>query len=150
MTEFEFWEKFVKENGLDPDSKYDGVFGFEAQGFFGAERIAALLAGKKRAAFFPYSSYVVDDGLIPVSGEHYIILGAGRQPVCVIQTTRVQVVPFDQVTMEMVSAEGEDSSVEEWRQKTREILEDECLAAGISFAPDIKLVYMEFEVVFRS
>ena len=98
----------------------------------------------------PYASYVVDDCLIPVSGEHYIILGAGRQPVCVIQTTRVQVVPFDQVTMEMVSAEGEDSSVEEWRQKTREILEDECLAAGISFAPDIKLVYMEFEVVFRS
>ena len=149
MTEFEFWEKFVKESGLDPDSKYDGVFGFEAQGFFGAERIAALLAGKKRAAFFPYSSYVVDDGLIPVSGEHYIILGAGRQPVCVIQTTRVQVVPFDQVTMEMVAKEGEDSSMEEWREKTRENLEEEGQVVGFEFSPDIKLVYMEFEVVYR-
>ena len=149
MTEFEFWEKFVKESGLDPDSKYDGVFGFEAQGFFGAERIAALLAGKKRAAFFPYSSYVVDDGLIPVSGEHYIILGTGRQPVCVIQTTRVQVVPFDQVTMEMVAKEGEDSSMEEWREKTRENLEEEGQIVGFEFSPDIKLVYMEFEVVYR-
>lgn len=149
MTEYEYWQKFLKEKGLDPESKYAGVFGFEAKGFAGTERIASLLAGKKRAAFFPYSSYAIDNEVLPVSDEHYLILGAERTPVCVIRTTRVQIVPFDQVTMEMVQAEGEDSSVEEWRQKTRENLEEEGQVVGFEFEPDIKLVYMEFEVVGR-
>lgn len=149
MTEYEYWEKFLKSSGLDPESKYAGVFGFEARGFCGTERIAALLAGRKKAAFFPYSSYAIDNEVLPVSGEHYMILGANREPICVIRTSRVQVVPFDQVTMEMISNEGEDSSLEEWREKTRENLEEEGEVVGFEFSPDIKLVYMEFELVYR-
>ena len=149
MTEYEYWEKFLNEKGLDPESKYAGVFDFEAKGFAGTERIAALLAGRKRAVFFPYSSYAIDNEVLPVSDEHYLILGADREPLCVIKTTSVQIVPFDQVTMEMVAKEGEDSSMEEWREKTRENLEEEGQIVGFEFSPDIKLVYMEFEVVYR-
>ena len=149
MTEYEYWDKFLKEKCLDQEAKYAGVFGFEAKGFGGTERTAALLAGRKRAAFFSYASFAIDNEVLPVSDEHYIVLGADGSPLCVIKTTAVQVVPFDQVTMEMVAKEGEDSSVEEWREKTRENLEEEGQVVGFEFSPDIKLVYMEFEVVYR-
>ena len=67
-----------------------------------------------------------------------------------IKITGVQIVPFDQVTWEMAAREGEDSSLEEWRERERENLEDEGAVVGFEFSSDIKLVYVEFEVAFRA
>ena len=50
MTEKECWEKFLAQSGLGEEAKFAGEFGFEARGFAGTERLAALLAGKKTAA----------------------------------------------------------------------------------------------------
>lgn len=149
MTEKEYWDDFVKKSGLEDEAKYAGDFGFEARGFAGTERLASVLAGKKTAAFFSYASFAVDNEELPVSDEHYIVLGADREPLCIIKTTSVQVLPYDQVTWEMAQKEGEDSSLEEWRQKTRENLEEEGDLVGFDFTPDLKLIYMEFKVVHR-
>lgn len=147
MTEKECWDNFIKKSGLDGEAKYAGSFGFEARGFAGTERIAALLAGKKTAAFFSFATFAIDNEELPVSDEYYIVLGANREAVCVIKTTAVQILPYNQVAWEMAAREGEDSSLEEWRERTRENLEDEGAVVGFEFSPDIKLVYVEFEVV---
>ena len=147
MTEKEFWENFLKKSGLGEDAKHSGEFGFEARGFAGSERLAALLAGKKTAAFFSYATFAIDNEELPVSGEYYIVLDGNREPFCVIQTSSVQILPFNQVTWEMAVREGEDSSLEEWREKTRENLEEEGELVGFEFSPDMKLVYMEFKLV---
>ncbi|MCR5046900.1 MAG: ASCH domain-containing protein [Treponema sp.] len=149
MTEKEYWDDFVKKSGLEDEAKYAGDFGFEARGFAGTERLASVLAGKKTAAFFSYASFAVDNEELPLSDEYYIVLGADREPLCIIKTTSVQVLPYDQVTWEMAQKEGEDSSLEEWRQKTRENLEEEGDLVGFDFTPDLKLIYMEFKVVHR-
>ena len=150
MTEKEYWENFIKKTGLDGEAKYAGEFGFEARGFAGTERLAALAAGKKTAAFFSYATFAIDNEELPVSGEYYIVTDANREPFCMIRTTAVQILPYDQVTWEMAAREGEDSSLEEWRAKTRENLEEEGELVGFEFAPDIKLVCVEFEVVDRA
>lgn len=149
MTEYECWEKFLKEKSLDQEAKFAGSFGFEAKGFAGTERIAALLAGRKTAAFFSFATFAIDNEELPVSDEYYIVLDANHEAVCVIKTTAVQILPYDQVTWEMAAREGEDSSLQDWRERTRENLEDEAAVVGFEFAPDIKLVYMEFEVASR-
>ena len=149
MTEKECWEKFIKKTGLDGQAKYAGSFGFEAKGFAGTERIAALLAGKKTAAFFSYATFAIDNEELPVSDEYYIVLDASQEAVCIIKTTAVQILPYDQVAWEMAAREGEDSSLQEWRERTRENLEEEGELVGFEFAPDIKLVYVEFEVADR-
>ena len=104
MTELELWEKYVKTTGLGDEAKYSGNFGFEAKGFAGAERLASLLAGKKTAAFFSYATFAVDNEELPVSDERYIVCGSGREALCVIKITGVQIVPFNQVTWEMAAA----------------------------------------------
>ena len=149
MTENEFWEKYANESGRGDEAKYSGDFGFEAKGFAGAERLASILAGKKTAAFFSYATFAVDNEELPVSDEHYIVRGADGEPLCVIKITGVKILPFDQVTWEMAAREGEDSSMEEWRERTRENLEEEGAVVGFDFAPDMKLVCMEFEAVYR-
>ena len=147
MTEKECWENFIKKSGLDGQAKYAGSFGFEARGFAGTERLAALLAGKKTAAFFSYATFAVDNEELPVSGEYYIVLDANNEALCVIKTTAVQILPYNQVAWEMAAREGEDSSLEEWRARTREALEDEGAVVGFEFSPDMKLVYVEFALV---
>lgn len=149
MTEKECWEKFIKESGLDGQAKYAGSFGFEARGFAGTERLAALLAGKKTAAFFSFATFAIDNEELPVSDEYYIVLGANKEAACVIKTTAVQILPYNQVAWEMAAREGEDSTLEEWRERARENLEEEGAVVGFEFSPDIKLVYVEFEVVGR-
>ena len=147
MTEKECWENFIKKSGLDGQAKYAGSFGFEARGFAGTERLAALLAGKKTAAFFSYATFAVDNEELPVSDEYYIVLDANKEAACVIKTTAVQILPYNQVAWEMAAREGEDFSLEEWRERTRENLEDEGAVVGFEFSPDIKMVYVEFALV---
>lgn len=150
MTQLEFWENFVNKTGLDGEAKYAGEFGFEARGFAGTERLASLLAGKKTAAFFSYASFAVDNEELPVSGEYYIVLDSNAEPFCIIKTSRVQVIPFDQVSWELAAREGEDSSLQEWRDRTRENLAEEGELVGFDFSPDMKLVCVEFELAARA
>ena len=76
-----------------------------------------------------------------------MVLDRSGSPRCIIELTSVRIVPFCEVTREMVIAEGEDESLEAWREKEKGYLEDEGEIAGFSFADDIKLVFHEFRIV---
>ena len=83
------------------------------------------------------------------SGELYLVLDRNEKPVCVIETQSVQVIPFNEVTWEMAKLEGEDESLEVWREKKQEYLEEEGDIMGFEFTPDIKLVFQTFNVVYK-
>ena len=76
-----------------------------------------------------------------------MVLDRSGSPRCIIELTSVRIVPFCEVTREMVMAEGEDESLEAWREKEKGYLEDEGEIVGFAFAEDIKLVFHEFRIV---
>lgn len=150
MTEIdEYWNKFIKETGRSEDDKCAGDLNFEAQGFVGDELITLVLAEKKTAFFSSWATYSIDQEPLPVSGELYVVLDRAENPRCVIETESVNIIPFNEVTWEMAQKEGEDSNIEEWRERKREYLEDEGAILGFEFTPDIKLVYQSFKVVYK-
>ena len=149
MTSNEFWQKTKAALKLQDDEIFAGDLGFEARGFAGTEKIAALLAGKKRAAFSTYAVYAIDNEILPVSGEYYIVKDAEEEAVCAIQIQRVEILPFNEVPWSLAALEGEDENLQEWRGRTREALEEEAEIIGYEFREDIKLVFMEFEIVMR-
>lgn len=149
MTSSEFWQKTKAALKLQDDESFAGELGFEARGFAGTEKIAALLAEKKRAAFSTYAVYAIDNGILPVSGEFYIVKNAEEEAVCAIQIQRVEILPFNEVPWTLAELEGEDENLQEWRERTREILEEESEIIGYEFREDIKLVFMEFKIVMR-
>ena len=149
MTSNEFWQKTKAALKLQDDESFAGDFGFEARGFAGTEKIAALLAGKKRAAFSTYAVYAIDNEILPVSGEYYIVKDAEDEAVCAIQIQRVEILPFNEVPWSLAALEGEDENLQEWRGRTREALEEEAEIIGYEFREDIKLIFMEFEIVMR-
>lgn len=149
MTSNEFWQKTKAALKLQDDESFAGELDFEAQGFAGTEKIAALLAEKKRAAFSTYAVYAIDNEILPVSGEFYIVKNADEEAVCTIQIQRVEILPFNEVPWTLAALEGEDENLQEWRERTREILEEESEIIGYEFREDIKLVFMEFKIVMR-
>lgn len=149
MTSNEFWQKTKAALKLQDDESFAGDLGFEARGFAGTEKIAALLAGKKRAAFSTCAVYAIDNEILPVSGEYYIVKDAEEEAVCAIQIQRVEILPFNEVPWSLAALEGEDENLQEWRERTREALEEEAEIIGYEFRDDIKLVFMEFEIVMR-
>ena len=140
MTAEEMW----KQSGLA--GEYDAWAFGEA-----ADKLAALVkAGIKTATCSAYDLYEAEGEDLPQPGETSVILDSADEAVCIIRTTRVYVVPFDEVAAEHAFREGEgDRSLEYWRKVHEEFLTDELSSVNLKFNENIKVVCEEFEVVYR-
>lgn len=145
MTEQEIWQAFVASN---PDAAGSSCTAWQ----FGddPDRLAQLvLEGLKTATASTEVLYELEQEPLPPVGGYNIILDSRDRPVCVTRTTRVYVVPFDQVSPAHAWKEGEgDRSLNYWRRVHRDFFTDELAEAGLAFREDIPVVCEEFEVVF--
>ena len=144
MTAKELWESFITEHHLTGCQYKAWAFGTEA------DLLAHFVAiGQKTATASPYPMYELENEPLPAVGEYSIILDGHDKAVCIIQTTKVTVVPFDQVTAEHAFKEGEgDRSLSFWRE-VHETFFTECLnEAGLKFTTDMNVVCEEFRVVY--
>ena len=83
-------------------------------------------------------------------GAYSVILDSNDNAVCIIQTEKVTVIPFCEVTAEHACKEGEgDKTLAFWRKIHRKFF-TECLnEAGRKFTPEMKVVCEEFAVVYK-
>jgi uncharacterized protein YhfF len=146
----EFWIKFIKDTKRSPEDRCSGDLKFEAKDFKNDELLALVLSGTKKAFFTSLPTFIIDQEPLPLTGELYLVFDKNDNPQCVIEITSVDIIPYINVTNEQVVQEGEDASLEEWREKEREYLEDEGAIVGFDFSPDIKLVYQTFNVIYRN
>lgn len=145
MTGKELWDLFTKENNIDENNYEAWAFGVEA------DVLANLVVtGEKTATASAYPLYEVEDEPLPSAGEYSVILDSKDNAVCVIQTTKVYVIPFNEVTEEHAFKEGEgDKSLEYWRE-VHEKFFTECMEeSGLEFTSDMKVVCEEFAVVYK-
>lgn len=145
----EYWEKFLQETGRDSEDRCAGDLTFEAKGFAGDELVSLVLNGQKTAFFSSFATFQIDGEPLPLSGELYTVLDRNNDPACIIEITDVNIIPFNEVTWGMAQKEGEDENLEQWRLRKQENLQDEGAILGFEFAPDIKLVFQVFRVVYR-
>jgi uncharacterized protein YhfF len=143
-----YWHRFLEATGRDREEKCAGDMSFEASGFVGDELLSLVLAGRKSAVFTSFATYAADNEPLPASGELYVVLDRSEVPRCIIETTSVLVVPFNEVTWEMAQLEGEDENLDAWRERHQEYLEDEGAVVGFDFSPAIKLVFQAFHVIY--
>ncbi len=145
MTAQELWKQFSEKNGIAPCRYEAWSFGEEA------DLLAKLVVdGEKTATASPYPLYELENEPLPQVGAYNIILDSRDEAVCIIQTTKVYVTPFDAVTSEQAYKEGEgDKSLAYW-QKVHEKFFTECLKeVDLEFSPAMKVVCEEFEVVYK-
>ncbi len=129
--------------------------GFQAWFFCDNRDDAGALAdlvvrGEKRATASAFEVYEAEGSRVPEPGDLSIVTDFDGVARCIIRTTRVDVVPFGEVTGEFAATEGEgDCSLAFWRRVHEEFFTRELAEIGRSFSERTPVVCERFEVVFR-
>ena len=145
MTANEMWERFITEKGTDAAQHDAWAFGDDA------DMLAELVVrGIKTATSSAYALYELEGKELPEAGEYSVILNSQDEAVCIIKTTKVFAVPFNEVMEEHAYAEGEgDRSLDYWRHVHEQFFTEELAQAGLEFTEKMKVVCEEFEVVYK-
>ena len=105
--------------------------------------------GRKRATAASLWGLEARREPLPRPGDHHVVTDWDGLAHCVIRTTAVTVVPFNEITAEHAAAEGEgDGSLESWRETHWPYYHREL--TGTAFAPteQMPIVCEEFVVVY--
>lgn len=125
----EFWQRFAKE----------------------ADKLADLaLRGIKTATASGKELYTLENEPLPVAGEYSVLLDGSENPVAILLTTKVEIIPFSKVPAEFAYLEGEgDRSLAYWRKVHEEYFRQVYEEAGIQFHENIDCVCETFTVVYK-
>ena len=108
-----------------------------------------VLEGEKTGTSSAHIWYELESEPLPKPGEYSVILDAKGEAICVIQTTKVYVTTFDQMTEEHAWKEGEgDKSLTYWRNVHKNFFTKELTEAGLCFDEKMEIVCEEFVRVF--
>ena len=147
MTTQEFWKTFLETTGRDPGTTYYECFHFTNEEQLANELLALVLSGKKRATSSSKLCYAEGEG--PKPGYLSIVTDFAGNPHCVIETKAVQVIPFNEMTYEICSREGEDECLETWQAGHRRFFLVDCQEMGYEFTEDMPVVFEDFEVIYK-
>lgn len=144
MTHQELWARYRAENPAAGDVYEAWAYGDDP------DTLAELTrAGVKTATASAGPLYELEGEPLPEAGEYSVILDSRDEAVCVVRTTRVYTVPFNQVSAEQARKEGEgDHSLAYWRRVHEDFFRAELAEAGLEFSPTMPVVCEEFEVVW--
>ena len=114
-----------------------------------ADELGALVvAGIKTATAGLFWSYEAEEEPLPQARQPSIVTDWEGRPLCVIETTEVQVLPFDEVGAQHAYEEGEgDRSLAYWREVHWRFFGRECAALGRTPSADMPVVCERFRLV---
>jgi uncharacterized protein YhfF len=145
-----FWTTFVATLDEDPTSRFYEAFHFDDNPPSADELAELVLAGRKRATAALLCAFQDANKPIPKAGDLSVVTRFSGEPLCVIETRKVQIVPFQEVSAEFAATEGEgDGSLEYWRRAHTAFFGRECARLGRAFGQAMPVVCEEFAVVFR-
>ena len=97
------------------------LFGHRGDGGEGAERIAAILAGRKRVSISIAREWELEGGL-PRIGQRLPLIDQEGTRHGVVEVERVSVMPFHEVDTDVIAADRTEGAVtiEEWREEVHD------------------------------
>lgn len=144
MTPKEMWMACKKINPDIGDEIDAWAFGVSAD-----DLANLVVRGEKTATASAYELYKLENEPLPKPGTFDVILDSWDRAVCIIEITKVSVLPFNQVSADHAFKEGEgDKSLAYWQRVHQEFF-TECLAeAGLEFSFETGVVLEEFRKVY--
>ena len=144
MTPQTLWNQYKEINPLAGPEPEAWAFGAAP------DLLAELVAkGVKTATASAYDEYVHYEEELPKVGDLDVVLDGQDQAVAIIETTKVTVLPFRDVSADHAYKEGEgDRSLTYWRQVHEELFTKWLAEIGLTFSPESKVVLEEFHVVY--
>ena len=116
-----------------------------------ANHLASLvIQGVKQATAGLLWSYEAENEPLPEAGQLSVITNWEGEPQCIVEVTKVEIMPYNEVTAEFAYREGEgDRSLEYWRKVHWEFFSQECEEIEKEPAEDMLVVLEEFKVIWK-
>jgi uncharacterized protein YhfF len=146
-----FWQSYLDslpKGSESPPSSY------QAWSFCDNEEAANELsdlvkAGTKTATCSLVWAYEAENEKLPTAGDLSIITNWDGAPLCIIETTEVEIKAFNEVDDRFAYDEGEgDRSLAYWREVHWDVFSRECPTIGRAPTETMPLVCERFRVIF--
>lgn len=117
---------------------------------YNANECARLInEGTKRATCSLKASYEAANDPLPHTGVLTLVLNWDQEPVCIIETNRVEIRSFNQVTAEFAALEGEgDQSLAWWQKAHHHFFTQQAEQEGLVFTHESELVLEYFNKIY--
>lgn len=147
-----FWNAYLESVGKAKESSDPPDAWAFGEGKEMADELGQLVySGIKTATCSLLWEYEHDGEPLPESGELSIILDGAGEPLCLIETTEVNISPYDQVDSQFAYDEGEgDRSLAYWRRAHWRFFTGVCERIGRDPEDSMPLVCERFRVVYPS
>lgn len=134
----------------EPSARYAGyeAWHFELSEAPANELLRLVLLDEKLATTSSVSSFGGERLLEP--GDYNVVTDWDGNAACVIETTHVDVMPFNEVPWALAELEGEDEYFDAWYAGHKHFLKAEAAELGTEYADDMPVVFEQFRVVFRA
>jgi uncharacterized protein YhfF len=146
-----YWAQFlaaIAEDEAKPDGYVEAFF-FGTRPDLAHEITPLVLDGTKTATGALLWAIEADGKRPARPGDFWIVTNGGDDPQCVIQTSDVRVIPFDEVGEEYAKWGGEEGcTLDGWRRLYWSYIQGECDRIGRAPHPKAPLVMERFRVVY--
>ncbi|OZI12199.1 RNA-binding protein [Bacillaceae bacterium SAS-127] len=137
-----YWDTYWKGRNK-PQSVTSWQFGASPD-----ELAQLVIDGIKTATCSAHVFYELENEPLPTIEDYSVILNSVDEPVAIIKTTDVSLMPMNEVPEEFAIAEGEgDRTYHYWRTVHEEFFTEELRKVDLEFSDDLLLVCERFEVV---
>jgi len=128
-----YWRVFCEASGVDPNAQYQ-AWHFGNTQEMALELAGLVLAGKKVATASLVSVNEIRPDEAPIEDGYSVATDFEGSPMCVIQTTEIRHLPFEEVDAQFASDEGEgDQTLKHWRDVHSRYFAREATELGMEF-----------------
>ena len=126
-----FWDAFQSYIAYDASPLFYEAFHFDDNEPTAAALAALVLSGQKRATAGLLWTNELTNKPLPKVGALSVVTDWQGAPLCIIETTHIEVVPFESVTDSFAEVEGEgDKTLRYWRDAHWRFFSRECQRIG--------------------
>ncbi len=144
-----FWGRFAATGSVELHNKLLGTEYFGDNEKDANELAQLVLAGSKKATAPLLWSYQFDRQPVPQPGSLTVVVNWNGEPQCVVQTARVDIAAYGDVSAEFAAIEGEgDGSLRYWREVHWPYYQRECARIGKTAAQEMPVICHQFSTVF--
>ena len=141
MKSDQMWQAYKILNQSIGDKIDAWAFGVEAD--YLAELV---LMGQKTATSSAFDLYAVGNEPLPKENELSVILDSKENAICIIETTKVEVIPFKEVSEDHAYKEGEgDRRLTYWRELHETSLANGCMRLDYILVRTVQLCWKNLE-----
>jgi len=148
MNTNEYWEEFRRSNPEIAEQNYQ-VWHFGNSAQMADELVELVLKEQKTATSSLPWEYDDKPEQAPTVGTYSVVTNFAGEPRCIVRTTDVRILPYNEVDAEFAFAEGEgDQSLAYWRGVHWDYFNTQCLEDGRVPDETMLITCERFELVF--